>query len=432
MKKRFIITISFLITTITILYSQKALDLKDCYEMAKQANSLASEKDSYSGIWKLRDENLAKGWMPSLDAGASFIYNSEVIDMSGAFAAIPIPGFADAIKPLPHEQYRVTLDINQVIYDGGSIKGARALEKASLDISHQETETDLYKLKSQVNAYFFSVMILDRQKILLESYLALLDKKITSLKSALENGVIIKSDIDILSSERIRIEQQLSENSIKKESLIRNLSSLTGADIDPDPELLVPKISDMMPDGISRPEIRLMDLRQEQLDAGLNLIQSKRYPKAFGFATVGYGNPPGNNFFRDEFAPYYIIGAGMKWNIFDWNRARNEKQQVEIQKGIIESRKTDLTETIRRSLESKNAEIESIRSLIEKDSELIELRKRITLAAESQYENGTITATEYLNEVNSEKQAMINSEIHKINLIMAQVEYFNISGKEIE
>ena len=155
-------------------------------------------------------------------------------------------------------------------------------------------------------------------------------------------------------------------------------------------------------------------------------------PKAFGFATLGYGNPPGSDFFRDEFAPYYIVGAGVKWNIFDWNKSKNEKQMVTIQKSIIENRKNDLTDNLRRQLESKNAEIQSLKALIESDSELITLRKRITSSAESQYENGTITATDYLNEMNSERQALVNYEIHKINLALANVEYLNISGKEIE
>ena len=28
------------------------------------------------------------------------------------------------------------------------------------------------------------------------------------------------------------------------------------------------------------------------------MVQSKRMPKAFGFATLGYGNPPGSDFFK--------------------------------------------------------------------------------------------------------------------------------------
>jgi outer membrane protein TolC len=83
-------------------------------------------------------------------------------------------------------------------------------------------------------------------------------------------------------------------------------------------------------------------------------------------------------------------------------------------------------------LEAKNSEIESLKALIDRDSELITLRKKITASAESQYQNGIITATEYLNELNTERQAVINYEIHKINLSMARIEYLNISGKEIE
>jgi outer membrane protein TolC len=155
-------------------------------------------------------------------------------------------------------------------------------------------------------------------------------------------------------------------------------------------------------------------------------------PKAFAFATVGYGNPPGSNFFRDEFAPYYILGAGIKWNIFDWNKVKNEKQVISFQQSIIEGRKSDMTENLKRLLDVKSSEISSLESLLKTDTELIELRKRITSAAESQYENGTITATDYMNELNSERQALINYEIHKITLAMARVEYLNISGLEIE
>ena len=176
----------------------------------------------------------------------------------------------------------------------------------------------------------------------------------------------------------------------------------------------------------------MFDLRKEQLTAGIKLSESKRMPKAFGFATLGYGNPPGSNFFRNEFAPYYILGAGIKWNIFDWNKVKNEKQIVSVQQRIIEDRKKDLTDNLNRLLESKASELNSLKALIESDSELITLRKRITATAESQYENGIITATEFLNEMNSEREAMINYEIHKINLVLAGIEYLNISGKEIE
>ena len=303
---------------------------------------------------------------------------------------------------------------------------------ADLNINEKQTETDLYKLRGQINSYYFNLLLLDRQKELLQNYMELMNKRITSMNSALASGVILKSDIDVITSEKIKLEQQLSENGIRKASLLKILADLTGSELDASTEFVLPATEEKLTDEITRPELQIFDLRKEQLDASRQVIQSKRMPKAFGFATLGYGNPPGSNFFKDEFAPYYILGAGVKWNIFDWNRVKNEKQVISFQKSIIDSRKSDLTDNLKRLLDAKSAEIASLESLLKTDTELIEIRKRITSSAESQYENGTITATEYMNEINSERQALINYEIHKINLAMARVEYINICGKEIE
>jgi outer membrane protein TolC len=432
MKRKVLIISLVIIFRPLIMNGQKILTLKECYDMAISANSLSGEKEAYNNISKLKISNLSKGWLPTLDANGSFVYNSSVIDMSNVLGSLPIAGIANAIKPLPHEQYKITLDINQVIYDGGAIKGARALEKADLSVNEKQTETDLYKLRGQINSCYFNILLLSRQKELLENYLDLINKRIASMQSAVNNGFNIKSDIDVLASEKIKIEQQLSENVIRKTSLLKILSELTGEKIDASAEFILPPLKVEPSDELSRPELQLYDLRKEQLAAGMKIIESKRMPRAFGFATIGYGNPPGSNFFKDEFAPYYILGAGVKWNIFDWNRVKNEKQVISLQQGIIENRKKDLTDNLARLLESKNAEIASYKALLKTDSELIILRKRITASADSQYENGTITATEYLNVMNSESQTLINYEIHKINLALAGIEYLNISGKEIE
>lgn len=432
MKRRELIFVILLFFGSFTLHAQKIMTLKECYDNAMKANALAGEKTGYSDISRLKDENLVKGWLPTLDANGSLLYNSSVVDIGGVFGSLSIPGIAGAIKPLPHEQYKITVDVTQVIYDGGAIKGARALEKADLNINVKQTEADLYKLREQINSYYFNLLLLARQKELLDNYLEIIKKRIASMQSAINNGVIIKTDADVLTSEKIKIEQQLAENEIRKTSFLKILSDLTGKEIDGSTEFIQPSVSVGPSDELTRPELQLFDLRKEQLSAGMKVIESKRMPKAIGFATLGYGNPPGSNFFKNEFAPYYVVGASIKWNIFDWNKTRNEKQIITFQQSIIVNRKNDLTDNLKRLLESKNSEMLSLKALIDTDSELITLRKRITASAESQYQNGTITATDYLNELNSERQALINYEIHKINLSLARIEYLNISGQEIE
>ena len=432
MKRCFLIAVFLAIPGLSALNAQKIVTLKECYDRASTASAIAGEKNTYSDIWQLKDKNLTKGWLPSFDAGGSILYNSSVVDMTSVLGSLPIPGISSLISPLPHEQYKVTVDINQVIYDGGAIKSAREIEKAGMNVSKKETETDLYKLRSQVNGYYFNLLLISRQEELLNNYLGLVNKRIQTMESALSNGVIIKSDIDVMTSEKIKIEQQIRENEIMKASLLKQLSDLTGTEIDAGSQFILPSLPGEISDELMRPELQLFDLRKEQLAAGLKAVESKRMPKAFGFATLGYGNPPGNNFFKDAFEPYYILGAGIKWNIFDWNKSKNEKEVITRQQQLLDKRKEDLTDNLKRLLQSKKAEIENLNSLVESDSMLIAVRKRITAASESQYNNGTITATEYLSELNTEQQSIINYEIHKIKLSMAKVEFQNISGKEIE
>jgi outer membrane protein TolC len=430
MKRKVLIVLLLAGFAIQNLLPQKIITLKECYDKAMSANAIAGEKEAYSSISEIRDKNLSKGWLPTLDANASANYISKVVDFSKVVGSIP--GISSLLTPMPHDQYKLTLDINQVIYDGGAIKSGRAMETAELGINKMQTETDLYKLRGQINSYYFNIMILSRQKELLKNYLNLIQKRISAIQSAVNNGTLLKSDLDVLISEKIKLEQQITENELRKASLLKVISDLTGATIDNTAEFVLPVQTIETTSELRRPELQLFDLREEQLSAGIQLVQSQRMPKAFGFATFGYGKPPGQDFFTNSFATYYMVGGGIKWNIFDWNRVQNEKKVIALQEGILENRKKDLSDNLIRQLELKSSEIESFKALVASDSELIVLRKRITLTAESQYGNGTITATEFLNEMNSEQQVEINYELHKINLAMAKIEYLNISGREIE
>ena len=265
MKRKFLIL--FILLSPFTAFSQKIMTLKECYDKAADKNPLALEKEAYTEIWQLKDKNLSRGWLPTLDANGSFIYNSSVVDMTDILGNLPVPGIADLIKPLPHEQYKITVDVNQVIYDGGAIKGARALEEADLNINQKQTEIDLYKLRGQINGYYFNLLLLDRQKELLQNYLELINKRISSMNSALASGVILRSDIDVITSEKIKLEQQLGENKIRKASLLKILSGLIGTEIDASAEFVLPLPGDEITNELSRPELQIFDLRKEQLNA---------------------------------------------------------------------------------------------------------------------------------------------------------------------
>ena len=411
--------------------AQQLITLRECYDLASKSSPITSEILVYDQIRQQKDKNLSKGWLPTIDASGSFIYNSSVIDLTEAMGSLPVPGISDLISPMPHEQYKMTLEINQVIYDGGTIREAKSLEMAEFRAQEKQTEAELYKLKNQVNGYYFNILLLEKQEELLKTYRDLIQKRMTSIEAAIRNGVMLPTERDVLLSEKINLEQQLAENSVQMAALQKVLSDITGSNIDTTVRLVLPMAETSKIPPLTRPELQIFELRKGQLDASIKLRESQRRPKVFGFATLGYGNPPGNNFFKDEFASFAIVGAGIRWNIYDWDKTSGEIQVIDYQKSLADIRKADLSAQLNRLLETKMSEIKNLEARLETDSDLIEIRKRITQAAGSRFENGVITATEFMHELNAEKQAVINQEINRVRLALSKVEYLNISGKEI-
>ncbi|MBN1388406.1 MAG: TolC family protein [Bacteroidales bacterium] len=432
MKKHILILIIMTMTCSFLVSAQDIITLDLCYENAARNHPRAGEKQMHQNLWQLKQDNLSSSWYPSIEAGANALYNSDVVDMSEAFESIPVPGITENIPVMPHDQYRLTIDINQVIYDGGVIKGNRLLEDAGLEVSKKEVEAELYKTREQVNKYYFTFILLHKQKEQLNIYLQTITEQILSLESGIRNGVLLPSDRDVLKAEKIKLEQQIAETEIHINSTAVVLSDLTGMEINIDTEAIVPDPVISRSDSLSRPELNVLELKKQQLEANKAIIKSERMPKAFAFATLGYGKPPGNDFFSDTFGPYYIIGAGIKWNIIDWKKSNRQQQIIDINKSIISDHKKDLADNFNRALKMKYAEIISLESALASDKELISTLKNVRNTALSRYNNGTITASEYLAEWNKEKQAVITREIHAVNLAKAQVEYLNIAGKEIE
>ena len=100
------------------------------------------------------------------------------------------------------------------------------------------------------------------------------------MQSALDNGVILKSDIDVLTSEKIKLEQQISENEIRKTSFLKILSDLTVHEID-DFNRICPSSNNQLnfQGNYHVLNCRYLTCRKEQLDAGLQIAKAKECQK---------------------------------------------------------------------------------------------------------------------------------------------------------
>jgi outer membrane protein TolC len=421
-----LITASLIIVMAEAVWAQQSITLWQCYDSAAVATPLSGERDIYSRMSLLRDQNLASAWLPSLDLSGSFSYQSDVVDLSDMLGSLPIS--PDLLPSIPHEQYRATVDINQIIWDGGVTRNAREVEKVVNELNLRQNEADIYRLREQVNNYFFPLLLTKSQIEVTQLLLSELDARIGEISSAIENGVITPMTLDVLRAEMIRVEQTLYELTRRHEAITMVLEQITGMKGLNDAVMLLPETAITGKEAIDNPDLRLFDIRSHQLEVSKTLLKSQRMPKAFGYAQAGYGNPPGNNFLSDKADFYYSMGAGIKWNIFDWNKNSNERKSLTLQQQLLDTKKRSAEESLQRLLTVRMAEITSLLEASGRDEELIEIRKKITAAAASQLENGTITASQYLTELNNEKQAVIAAAARKISISRAQIDYMYITG----
>ena len=423
---RRIIAVAVLLSAVSASWSQKSVTLWQCYDSAAVATPLSGEVALYSEVSALRDKNLASAWLPALDINGSFVYNSDILDIAQIYGQLPVP--PEVIPSIPNEQYRATFDVNQVIWDGGVTRSARAVEQVVHELNLKQNEADVYRLREQVNNYYFSVLLVSSQIEVTGVLISDLDGRISEASSGVTNGVVTPVTLDVLKAEKIKAGQQLTELTRRRQSLVSALEQITGMTGLQDALFQLPDITIAGDEIIDNPDMQLFEVRSRQLEVSKDLLKSQRMPRAFGFAEAAYGNPPGSNFFSETADFFYSFGAGIKWNIFDWNRSSNERKSLAIQQQLIDIKKSSTEESLQRLLTVKKAEITALREAAEQDDELISIRKKIADIAASQLANGTITASQYLTELTNEKQSVISAAVRQIGISRAEVDYIYITG----
>jgi len=404
------------------------LSLLECYKKAENHHPLQKEITARQQIEKLNRGNLNAGWLPAVHLNAGFNYMSDVAEFGHVFSSTPLSLAGISLPDMPKDQYKATIDIRQTVFDGGAICAGKKLERASMETDLQSIQTEIYSIRDQINQLYFSILVQDQNNKLIFLLRDEVQQRRASLLSALQNGIVLPGDVDILDAELLKLDQQIIELDLNRKKAVASLEIILGEKIG-SRTLCLPAIEIPGDSTISRHELELFTTQSIRLEMNKKTINAARVPKLFLYASYGYSSPPGNDFFNDQFDTYYTFGAGLSWNIFDWNITGRAKKSLGEQQNRIEARRDAFNRKMTMALKNQSGEIEKLEQLIHTDEKLISLRHDITMAAASRLDNGVISSTDYLSELNAEHRVRISAELHKIRLIMAKVVFLTLSGK---
>lgn len=422
MKKIRLLVVLLIPVFLTAQTLQK-LSLQEAYDLSQKNYPAIKQKGLVKQTASISIDNLQKGFLPQFSVSGQASYQSDVTKLP-----VSLPGFA--IDPPAKDQYRLVAEVSQLVYDGGLTKEQKALQQLNAAVEDQKVEVELYKLKERINQVYLGILFLEEQLKQVELVKTDIKTGIKRVEAQVQSGVAFRSNLNMLKAELLKTEQRAIEVRSSRKGLIDVLSLFTGQALAENvhlekPALIVSEIATE----IARPELKLYNEQEKFIGQQERLITAKNLPRASLFAQGGYGRP-GLNMLLNEFDLYYIGGIRFNWSLGGLYTKKKEKEQVAINKKMIEVQKETFLLNTNSQLKQQKAEIDKLRQLLDSDKQIVELRKTVTAAAQAQLENGVITANDYLKEINAEDQARQLQITHEVQLIQAQINYQTILGKQ--
>jgi outer membrane protein TolC len=421
---KIVLTIAlFCITVIGNTQSIQKLSIEKAYEEARKNYPLIKQKELIQRASFLTLENIKTSYLPQFNLAAQATYQSEVTSIP-----ISLPGFH--IDPLSKDQYKLWAEVNQLLFDGGINKTQQQVQQINALIDDQKIEVELYKLKDRINQLYLGILLLDAQ---LQQTLLIkkdLDLGIKTVSAQVDNGTAFRSAKLVVEAQLLQNEQRIIELKSNKKALIDVLGLFMNQTLPEDIQLEIPVTTEVNMDStIARPEIRLYNFQDSLWKVQNKVINAKNNPKAILFAQGGYGKP-GLNQLSNEFSLYSLGGIKLNWSLSGLYTSKREKQIIAVNEKINDVQKDLFLFNTHTQLAQQWDEIKKIKKLVAVDEQLIDIRTKIKEASLAQLQNGVITSSDYLREVNAEDQSRINRINHQLQLLQAKINYQNIKGNQ--
>ena len=405
----------FILALVLLPFATYAQTLEECQQAAEQNYPLIRQYDLIKKTTDLTVSNIAKGWLPQVSASAQVTYQSDVAgfpdQMQNLYQQIGLD-----MKGLTKDQYRVGVDINQTVYDGGAISSQKQVAREQGMVQTTQTEVTIYHVRKRVNEMYFSLLLLDEQIQLNKDLQELLGGSERQLTSMVKGGTAAECDLQKVKAERLNVVQQAVSLESQKKMLLTMLSTFCGIEVR---HIQKPTFTEINNEN-NRPELRLFEAQLRLYDAQEKALNAAIMPKLGVFAQGFYGYP-GYNMFEDMMKHNWslngMIGARLTWNIGALYTRKNDKAKIQIQRELTENNRDVFLFNNHQEQIQQNEEIARYKKIMANDEEIIALRSSVRKAAESKLSHGIIEVNDLVKDLNAENAAKVQQSIHEIEML---------------
>lgn len=414
--KRFLTLFTLLGTVI----SAGAQTLEECRRLAREHYPEIRQYKLIDATEQYNLSNAARAWIPQVVLSGQATYQSATPTYPDIFQDI-LTANGIEMAGIHKDQYKITVDVSQHIWDGGQSKADKAIAEAEAAEQRSRLDVSLYDLQSRVDNLYFGILLLDERTAELEAMIGVLESNLSRMRTYYNNGVAMQADVDAIEAEMLTTRQTLGQVSSSKNSYRRMLEIFIGQPLT-DKLLVRPAMPQIVSRETLRPELKMFSTQEGKIEAQRRAIATSTMPR-FSLFAQGYYGYPGMDMFKSmvssTWTPNAMIGVRMSWNIGAYYTKRNNLEKLNTaQRQIAVQRDIFLFNTQMQTAE-QDGEIARLRRAVEDDNRIVELRRSVRMAAESKLENGVIDSTDLLRKIADETTATLNRSTHEIELLQA-------------
>lgn len=412
--------ISFICLLLPTILQAQTLTLEACIEKA-QRNYPAVKQ--YSLIEKSRDysiSNAAKGWLPQIGVSVGGYAFTDIVD-----------GDVLDVMGVDMENWIVNgaVTVSQNIYDGGQIAANKRVTHAEAEVELRELDVTMYDIDERVQQIFFGILVIDeqiRQNGLLQEDLEI---SRNSVESMMKGGIANESDLEAVKVEQVKAKQQLGALQSSRKAYLRMLGVFIGEKVEGGSSLVIPtaKVGATWSENYEqRPEMAYYSAAEKLVDEQNKKLNARLRPTLGAFVTGMIHNSVTDMVNNGVIAG----GLSLSWNIGALYTRKNDLMKLDIQRSTIESERETFIFNTRLQNADSNGAIESLRTQISQDDEIVRLRESIRSKSEKKVELGTESVSEMLRDINAVSQARQQKALHEIQLTKEIYNLNHIIGRE--
>lgn len=427
--------ILFLVLTPKITIAEPQLSLKEAINLTLKNNlSLASEKEL---LQKAEFEKQAQeqAWLPNLTLNSSYYYINKK-------ASIVLPPPATQSFSLgDNNNFSNSLNLNYVLYNFGkdasiAVKTLESTKQASnLNQKAKSLALETARVYKSLESLYLQKQILLFGKEKLANELA-------KVESLIRNGAALPIQALTLKIAMANYDQLLLDVENRTKFTKDQMTLLTNESFEIKINPLILKLDVTDKNLITKEElskldlannenIKILRLQKEIIENQKKQVLAENLPSFLFNASYNYSKP-GIDPITNQWIDYFTVGAGLKWQLYDFGSVQSQATAVEKARDSLDKDLEFLERNLKNDYQNKVRDYALLQNQLDVAKKLVILNEEKLKLFDSQLQNGALSMTDFRDTVFELTQNKLNYFQNYLNLTLKSIEIDYLSGLPIE